>query len=115
MHQKSRPDTSGTPRLENSSGTNTELAQMFNDSKAVQEWMVTKLSNTLGVPARDIDIELPFTSFGLDSINAFNLTGDLAEWLGHSLPPTLLWDYPTVQSLADHLGKKLVFSDSPPR
>lgn len=70
----------------------------------VREWMVSNLSKALGVGPEHINPQLPFTSLGLDSLTAFTLTGDLAYWLGQSLPATLFWEYPTIDSLADHLG-----------
>ena len=69
----------------------------------VQERLVSKLSDALGVEPEDLNTQLPFASFGLDSLTAFSLTGDLAYWLGHELPATLLWEYPTIESLADYL------------
>ena len=50
---------------------------------------------------------LAFTAFGLDSIKAFALTGDLAEWLDRELPATLFWDYPNIETLAAYVCKVL--------
>jgi acyl carrier protein len=38
---------------------------------------------------------------------AIGLTGDLEDWLGTRLDPTLLYDYPTVAALAKHLAIEL--------
>ncbi|MEL6606584.1 MAG: acyl carrier protein, partial [Cyanobacteria bacterium J06614_10] len=40
---------------------------------------------------------------GLDSSAAIGLTGDLEDWLGQSVDPTLLYDYPTVDALVAYL------------
>ena len=32
---------------------------------------------------------------------------DLSEWLQHSLEPTILWNYPTIASLAQYLAKEV--------
>jgi len=42
--------------------------------------------------------------YGLDSIVALTIAGDLEEELGIELPPTLLWDYPTINDLAGYLA-----------
>ena len=35
------------------------------------------------------------------------LVGDLEEWLGLTLPPTLVWDYPSIAAIADFLLEQL--------
>ena len=75
--------------------------------ETIQDWIIVRLAQAIGVEPHQIDPRLPFTSFGLDSLTAFNLTGDLADWLGRDLPATLLWDYPTIVSLAQHLAQDL--------
>ncbi|MFZ5519564.1 MAG: beta-ketoacyl synthase N-terminal-like domain-containing protein [Candidatus Zhuqueibacterota bacterium] len=76
------------------------------DSKVekIEAWLVDNLAGTLGLEPNEIDIREPFISFGLDSAQAVGLAGDLEEWLGRSFPPTLVWDYPTIESLARYLA-----------
>jgi acyl carrier protein len=76
---------------------------IFNEYK-IQQWMTQKLADELKVAADTIDINEPLTSFGIDSIAVFTLTGDLAEWLHRDLPATLLWEYPTIEELARYLS-----------
>ena len=45
-----------------------------------------------------------FSRFGLSSQSAVELSGVLGEWLGRTVSPTLLYDYPTVGELAAHLA-----------
>jgi thioesterase domain-containing protein/acyl carrier protein len=74
-------------------------------AETIQAWMVARLAAEMQVPESEIDIELPFTDYGLESITVFTLTGDLAEWLDRDLTATLLWEYPTVETLARHLAE----------
>jgi len=76
-------------------------------AEAIQAWIILRLSEALRVKPYEIDPRLPFTRFGLDSLTAFNLTGDLADWLGRDLSATLLWEYPTIASLSQHLARNL--------
>ena len=46
-----------------------------------------------------------FVRFGMDSVHAMMLVGDLEEHLDRRLPPTLAWTYPTVRTLAAHLAE----------
>ncbi len=51
--------------------------------------------------------------FGLDSLLAVELRNALAALTGTSLPATLLFDYPTVAALADHLVERLADVSAP--
>ncbi|KST62478.1 acyl carrier protein [Mastigocoleus testarum] len=70
----------------------------------IEAWMISYLAELLEVEPDEVDPTLPFDSYGLDSSAAVGLTGDLEDWLGHKLDPTLLYDYPTVEALAKHLA-----------
>jgi acyl-CoA synthetase (AMP-forming)/AMP-acid ligase II/acyl carrier protein len=71
---------------------------------AIQSWLIHQFSTRLGIDATHIDILKPFTSYGLDSKDAINLSGDLEEWLGKSLSPTLMWKYSNIEALARFLS-----------
>src|SRR5438477_10030566 len=75
-------------------------------AKAIQAWLVSQLSEVLGVEPQDIDILEPFTNYGLTSRDAVSLSGDLEDWLGRELSPTLAYEYPTIESLARHLARE---------
>ncbi len=70
----------------------------------IAAWLVTKLAGPLGIPPAEVDPKQPFATFGLGSLRAVGLAGELEEWLGRPLSPTLLYEYPTVHSLAHHLA-----------
>jgi len=79
----------------------------------IQTWITARLSEELKVPPAKIDVTMPLTHFGLDSIVAFTLTGELADRIGCDLPATLFWDYPTIESLARYLNKSLNGQQTP--
>jgi len=70
----------------------------------IQLWLVAKVAELVAVDPDEIDITEPFARFGLDSIAAAGLSGDLEDWLNRRLSPTLVWDYPTIELLAQHLA-----------
>jgi len=72
--------------------------------EAIQQWLVQELSRRLKLAPEEIGLREPFARFGLDSIGAVGLSGELETWLGHRLDPTLAYDYPSVASLAAHLA-----------
>ncbi|MBX9258491.1 acyl carrier protein [Desmonostoc muscorum CCALA 125] len=70
----------------------------------IKGWIVSYLTNLLEVEADDIDVTIPFDRYGLDSAIALGMIGELEEWLGYELDPTLLYDYPTIEALVKHLS-----------
>ena len=71
----------------------------------IQSWLISHLAGALNINAREIDARAPFAYYGLDSVMSVSLSGDLGDWLGRKLSPTLVWDYPTIETLAGHLAE----------
>ena len=69
----------------------------------IQTWLISYLSYLLEGETNAVDITTPFERYGLDSAAVVGLTGDMEDWLGLELDPTLLYDYPTIETLAQHL------------
>jgi acyl carrier protein len=70
----------------------------------IEDWLVAYLAPLLSVRPDEIDRRRPFAEFGLDSLAAVTLSGELECWLDRDLSPTLAWDYPTIEALARHLA-----------
>lgn len=77
--------------------------QSFNNKELV-ETISNRISKSINLPVSKIDINQPFVSYGIDSAKAIGLVGEIEEYLGRKLAATLLWDYPTIQKLADYLA-----------
>ncbi len=71
-------------------------------------WMLSRISEYTQVKLEDLDSSSSFDRFGLDSLNAVTMSGDLEILLGLSLEPTLLWKYPTVDQLSEYLTSEVV-------
>ena len=73
----------------------------------VLDWLTLKFADWLEVSAAELDSQQPIASYGLDSISAVTLSVQLEEELSVELDTAVLWDRPTLESLAEHLTEKL--------
>jgi NADPH:quinone reductase-like Zn-dependent oxidoreductase/acyl carrier protein len=72
------------------------------------EHIRAQAARVLGLDGAAIgDLDRPLRELGLDSLMALDLTRTLASSAGLQLSPTLLFDHPTVSTLADHLACRL--------
>ncbi|MGE0533423.1 MAG: type I polyketide synthase [Pirellulales bacterium] len=60
-------------------------------------------SKVLGIDAASLDATRPLVDMGLDSLLAIELVGALRSTTGRGLPATLVFDYPTIDALAERL------------
>lgn len=76
-------------------------------AQQLQRTLVGMLAKTLRLRAEEIDVDRPLPHYGLDSIDAVTLAGDLEDLFDIDLPSTLLWDYPTVAAISGFLEEQL--------
>jgi acyl transferase domain-containing protein/acyl carrier protein len=75
---------------------------------AIQDWLQEHLGELLGVDPGQINIDQPFNIYGLSSVDAVNLSGELSEFVERELSPTIVYDYPTIARLAQYLAQPVV-------
>ncbi|MQS14902.1 acyl carrier protein [Streptomyces kaniharaensis] len=73
----------------------------------LHEWLSARVAMYLRRPAISIQPTVPLAEYGMDSVQALSLCGDLEEEFGLDVEPTLLWDYPTIESLLGYLTDAL--------
>jgi acyl carrier protein len=103
-------DRETMPTVLDSTKRNTEDALPKQPPTAVeiQAWIVAYLAELLEIDPDEINTTISFDRYGLDSSVAVGLTGDLEDWMETKLDPTLLYDYPTIESLAQHLAENFI-------
>jgi rhizoxin synthesis polyketide synthase RhiC len=77
------------------------------DAGGVQRFLIAELAGHLGIEASTIDPRTPFSDYDVDSLKSVNLVVDLERKIGLKLPVTLLWDYPSIQTLSVFLAEEL--------
>ena len=81
-----------------------QLSSSYPTRESIETWLIEKVAKLLELNPYEIDIEREFSEYGLDSVEAVNLSGQLENYLECRLSPTLLWDYPNIETLAEYLA-----------
>ncbi|HEX7843179.1 MAG TPA: SDR family NAD(P)-dependent oxidoreductase [Kofleriaceae bacterium] len=92
--------TDRQPALPAEAPSNAQLA----GTAAIRSWLVARMAERAGISPGDIDLHSPLAHLGLSSVAAVELSGELEALLGRRLPPTLVYEHPTIELLAQHLG-----------
>jgi acyl carrier protein len=71
---------------------------------SIQEWLVARIAAIAQITPQEVDLDRPFAEFGMDSMQLFELSGDLQKFLGHDVSEIVAWDYPTIAKLANYLS-----------
>ncbi|MFD9130088.1 acyl carrier protein [Kitasatospora sp. NPDC059571] len=76
-----------------------------------REWLLDRVAEYARRPRSEIRVSVPFAEYGLDSVAALSLFGDLEDAFGLYLEPTVAWDHPTVEALARYLVTEAAAAD----
>ncbi|MCY1031324.1 amino acid adenylation domain-containing protein [Corallococcus sp. BB11-1] len=68
-------------------------------------WLRDYVARSADLAPGAVDIDKPFVDYGLTSKDAVFLSGELGEWLGRDVSPTLVWQHPTITAVSVHLGR----------
>jgi acyl carrier protein len=72
--------------------------------EAIVKWIHDYLQRALDLKREAIDEDAYFSDYGVDSMFAVVMTGDIREWIKKDISPTALYEHPTVNRLADHVA-----------
>ncbi|WP_052304621.1 type I polyketide synthase [Nostoc punctiforme] len=82
----------------------------------LQAYVQTEAATVLGLePTEKLDPNEGFATLGMKSLMAIELKNHIQTQLGHSysLAATLAFDYPTITTLTEYLGREVLNLDSP--
>src|SRR5438132_4972897 len=74
------------------------------DESAVRAWLVLRLARYLDRSAENVEENVTFFQYGLDSVAALSLYGDIEDEFGVQIEPTDIWEHPTIRDLARHIA-----------
>lgn len=73
----------------------------------IERWLIEKIAARVQTEPERIAADEPIARLGVDSTEAVVLSGELQEWLGVKVPPTVAWDHPTIAAMAAFLAGKV--------
>jgi acyl carrier protein len=88
-------------------GVTSETHKQPLSRQQIVDWLISWIAKELAMPAQDIDAKRSLLEYSMSSLTATILVGDLEDWLALRLPPSLVWDYPSIDAIADHLVEKV--------
>ncbi|KVE37888.1 acyl carrier protein [Burkholderia sp. TSV86] len=74
---------------------------------SIRNWLVERLAKQLKVDRASIDTSKRFDAYGLDSIVAVQVSGDLEKVVEQRLSPALLFEHGSIDDLAHYLATEL--------
>ena len=83
-----------------------ETNGQFRSRQEIVDWLIAWIAKELAMPASEVDAGRSLLEYSLSSLTATILVGDIEDWLSLRLPPSLAWDYPSIDAMADYLVDK---------
>lgn len=75
--------------------------------KHINADLIGQVAEELKQPISEVDVRRPLPESGVDSVIAVAMRARLQRRYGLALPPTVLWDRPTINALSEHITELL--------
>ena len=73
-------------------------------SIVIQNWMIDFFAREMKMNRNDIAVDVEFSEYDFDSALAYSMVSELEDLLDRKLSPTLAYNYPTIEALANCLA-----------
>jgi acyl carrier protein len=75
--------------------------------ETLRPWLAGLVAAYVQRPVTEIQTDIPLAEYGMTSVYALTLTGDIEDHLGLVVDPTVMWDHPTIDALSEVLLREL--------
>ena len=72
--------------------------------KKPKAWLIEQVAMRTGLSPELVHVATPFLEFGLGSMDAVQIAGELELRLGRHVSPTAVYNYPSIAALAEWLS-----------
>lgn len=73
----------------------------------IVEWIARAVAEFVDDDPAAVECDAPFVELGLTSVQAVEISDRLSRWVGVELPPTLAYDYPSIDAIAGFIVDEL--------
>lgn len=74
---------------------------------SIESRIASYIAESLHMEVDQVPLDMDVERFGLNSALVVSLIGELEDWLGIELSPSILYEYPTVRSVSQYLHAQL--------
>lgn len=71
---------------------------------ALKSWLINYISKRCDIPAAELHTDIPFEDFGIDSVQAVEITTELEQEFQIPVNPTALFEFNTIELLVAHVS-----------
>ncbi|MEV6652589.1 acyl carrier protein [Streptomyces sp. NPDC051219] len=86
---------------------NFDFAWYDRTAAGLEEWLTDRVAFHLHRSAEDIDPTTPLADYGIDSVAAIGICGEIEERYRLPVSPTIAYDFPTVRAIVAHLAERI--------
>lgn len=80
----------------------------------LRNWLVQCVAGYAGMNHDQVATNVELSYYGLDSVYALSLCGEIEDQFHVPVEPTAIWDHPTIDALAGHLSEQIAAGQQPP-
>ncbi|WP_316762754.1 acyl carrier protein [Streptomyces herbicida] len=70
-------------------------------------WLTERVAFHLHRACDEIDPDTPLADYGIDSVAAISICGEIEQRYRIAVAPTIAYDFPTVHAITGHLAERL--------
>ena len=74
---------------------------------SISAWVTDYLAEVLEVDRSSIAPNVELDALGLNSALVVSMLGDLEDWLGVEISPSVVFDYPTIDAMSGYLEQTM--------
>jgi acyl carrier protein len=86
-------------------------SEIKHSKQTLQRWLTQHIASYVKLKPEKVKLDVPIAEYGIDSVYSLALVGDIEEYLNISVEQTVLWDNPTIESLAKALLNSVINHD----
>ncbi len=72
----------------------------------ISKWIIEQIAKETNLPISSLTPQESLTNLPIDSIFMVSIADQLEIWSGHSINPTIFWEFDNIDGLSEWLSKK---------